>query len=80
MEFYLVSLLMTDQFSTVNSEFYMVKLLLPEGKRKQKHETLMLNAKWHHIFINKEMLFDEKATKCYLNEFDLYCAFNLQSK
>lgn len=45
MEFYLVSLLMADQFSTVNSEFYISKLLLPEGKRKQKNETQMLNAK-----------------------------------
>ena len=35
MEFYLVSLLMADQFSTVNSEFYMNKLLLPEGKKKR---------------------------------------------
>lgn len=36
MEFHLVSLLMADQFSTVNSEFYMSKLLLLEGKKKEK--------------------------------------------
>lgn len=35
MEFHLVSLLMADQFSTVNSEFYKNKLQLLRGKNEK---------------------------------------------